>query len=257
MLVTIPVSLLSMKHLLFEYNKSIVGGVIRLNASDELYAQLCYNVPNDNAIKADEILTSSLKVDVSNRLASHINFDNLHRIGMFLHRLHIKTMCRDCAQCSTDLEVFDSLRHWLKQRAIFEEDYAFETAVKRFYRFRKENSDFFRRFQPTLVLQNGEIILPKKKHLMPTAELDKLIEVYQNKYPNHFKSAKGLTLKKMFQHLSIYVYRNIGNYPPQYVAKKFGVSERVGRYCNHKFMIYLKRHPLLMPPKDIILPADV
>lgn len=255
MLVTIPVSLFSMKHLFFEYQKTLVGGVIGLSASDELYAQLCYNLPNDNATKADEILTHTLTVDVSARLAKHINVESLYRIGMFLHRMHIKAMCRDCLKISNK-DFFDTLRQWLSERRITEDDYSFETAVKRFYRFRKENGDFFRRSKSTLVLQNGEIISPLKKHFMPSAQLDFLIEHYKNKYPNHFTSARGEPLKKMLQHLSIYVYRNIGNYTPQYTAQKFGVSERVGRYCNRKFMIYLKRHPQLMPPKDIILSTD-
>lgn len=256
MIINVPVTIFSKKHLNFEYRQSIDDDVLTLTASDELYQILCSNAKASEIDLPDDY--DCVLVDISSRLASFVNIAGLSKTPIRLDKIHKKAMCKDVALLIeiTDMEIQDALKTWLQARNIEEDDYSLESAVKYFYRFRRKKlghkQDFFRRYKTNFVLSNGEKMQTKQTLIFDIKALDALIKIYIEKYPIHFTSARGLPLKKIAIQLGIYVYRNIGNYPPQYITFRFGVSDRVGRYCKKSFEQFLKRHPSMKNPREFI-----
>lgn len=249
------ISNLTMKHLLYEYKSQSRDGVIILSATDELTARMFYAAPN-HAKKTE--FTCTLSVDLPPSVARSIDTNNFVAVAYYLEKTVRQSMCKWVLENiqNRDIEIKDSLEHWLRTRQISEDDYSIETAIKCFQRYRKKinakNDDFFHRFNTETVLQNGKKKRRKKAEKFSFTELDDLAGIYKNHYAPYFTSARKVELKKLVSQLHIYIYRKVGNRSPQYLATHYNMSERTLRYAKHAFTIFLRRHPRLKHPEDFI-----
>lgn len=226
-ILTVPVTIFSRKLILAKYGTE----PIRLAAADTLTGAICCIKPGDaNKIdKTKTTLTTQVEFVLNSNLAKHINTNRLWRIGLHLHDWHREKL-NDYIESKVEegINATTAIHQYCEDHDIeLDVDINFEALYKDWQRFiskkNAKNMSFFHRQKQKSVHRVGEKMTIKT--LFTDTELDTLVANYTTAHAHLFSTLRGAPRKKLHRQLELYVYRKIGNRTPQYICKKFGLTE--------------------------------
>jgi hypothetical protein len=235
-IVSLKISRFSKRIILHEYRHSIVNGVVVLCTDDELLYQLsCKHIEEKDFSTLNDILDVCIP---SNRSVSDA-------VGMVLHKLHKRKMCHDV---SIDGDIQKNLRAWLDKYGIEDEDFALETTVKIFYRFRKKKSENMSKsgtLQKPFVLPlcDNQITVTLEKGPLRISEVQILLNKIIDQNLPMLMTKRGQLHKRLIKQLHIYLLRQHYHCSPARVQLMTGVS-RTSMYLSvRKFQLFLNANP--------------
>lgn len=196
---------------------------IQLNEDDELFDLLRYSGTLRKHGKAQALLTEKIHFDLSDTIARHVAKD-VYAIGMYLDRAFKRELCKNVeARAKSNTEKVASIREFMAFANIEEDDYSKEAAVKRVQRhFSQKKSGK----TAILALSNvgAELPFSRKAVLFTDDELEMFYQTYRKQYPRYFYTSERTERIKLPDQCRTWIYAQIGNRTPQYIAKKFKIN---------------------------------
>jgi hypothetical protein len=262
-IVKLPVSPFTKKLIIARYGqKAIPKGndniiVTTLKASDDLTGELmCVKAGDENKVeKTLATLTDSILIQLTPIVAKQVN-RRRWRVGLHLEDYYrtklneyIQTRAEAAKSKDPELGISASIKTWCEKYDIeLDVDINYDALYKDYQRFREEklekNQGFFVRQKRNFVRRVGQNspTLLRGVHLFSDSQLDAIIAHYATQNAPLFKTTDGTARKKLHFQLSLYVYRIIGNRPPQYICQKFNLQR--------SYLLPRKNQPHLHPRTD-------
>lgn len=206
----LPVSSFSKKILLAEYQLEPIA----LQSTDPLFQSLCYRAPRSrhNLKKLQYYLKDTIQICINTKLANHIR-PNAYQIGHHLWTLHIHQML-GWVYCSTLLgeNARKSLERFYAFHDIEEDDFAFDSAYKRWQRYKAKKSVKLSAdrgiYQAARIPPNCPVI---KVRIPPTADqLEDFICTFVLSMPAPFHKQDGNFSAYSYYQLRAFVFNKIG-----------------------------------------------
>jgi hypothetical protein len=228
---------ISAKIIAHEYHPNADNGTIQLTDNDLLLHFLTLS-PNTNQSDFKR-LTATLDFDVPANKAKYINSKT---VGNSLKRLHILTMCRDVAQSlNLNSNIKSDLQNWLRNRGVEEDDFALETALKLFLRFRQKNMSNCCKVSKIFVPSdcNNSTSQSECEGPLSIEAAELAIEQFKQQNAPYFQTKRGQPLKKLLKQFRLWVWVRIVNMPIGKIEKNYKIPSRTTYHAVRRFQHFL------------------
>lgn len=194
---------------------------IKLLEDDEIFDLLRYSGQMRKRNKAQQQLTEWLYFEMSEVTARQVGTD-MYAIGAYFDRYFKRELCKIAAAKSevNAQSRVDAIRTYLNKHDIEDDEYSEEAATKRVQRYISE-----KKTAKTAIIPLPSVCKSLQFwQLYTDSDLEMMYQTYREQFPRYFLTAKQTERIKLPQQCRMWIFRQLGNYPPQYIAKKFNVD---------------------------------